>query len=353
MKTLHRYIRHNVITMTCLVVLIISGLFIFSGLVEEMRAVGRGAYNALQALNYVLLSLPHSIYPLFPVTALIGCLIALGRLASQSELLVMRASGVSKIEVLFSVIRTTILMLIVVTFIGEFIAPDLRDKAATYRQEAISERPVSISKKGGWIRDQQSFIYIERVLPDEKVRGILQYEFKDKQLVSATAAQNATYQDGRWMLNGVTETLFHPNSTSTANYKTRVWDVTFDPNVKGLSRVKSDQSNLFEIYLYIQHMKKGGLSASNYEFAFWKRLFQPLVTLVMIGLAVPFIFGPLRTVTMGFRVLVGVIVGFSFYTFNEFLGPFSLVYQIQPLLAASLPIIIFLVIDIYLFRRAV
>jgi len=77
------------------------------------------------------------------------------------------------------------------------------------------------------------------------------------------------------------------------------------------------------------------------EFDFWQRLFQPLATLVMICLAVPFIFGPLRTGTMGLRILSGVIVGFGFYILNQFFGPFSMVYQFPPLLAAGLPTLLF------------
>jgi lipopolysaccharide export system permease protein len=337
--------------MTCLVILIIAGLQIFINLITQMNDVGRGGYAISQALGFVLLILPNLIYPLFPVAALIGCLIALGRLAAQSELLVMQASGVSKANITLSIMRTTFLMLLVVTFIGEYIAPYLQDRAATYKDEAIRQQPADTTKQGGWIRDSESFIHIGVVLPNKQLNGILQYQFKNKRLVSALMAESATYNDGKWQLHNISETQFHQNSTTVTHYQTRIWPVSFDPELLGLGTIQTAQNNLFNIYQYIQYLKKGGLSASNYEFAFWKRLFQPLVTLVMIGLAVPFIFGPLRTVTMGFRILVGVIVGFSFYTFNEFLGPFSLVYQIPPLLAAALPILIFLVVDLYLFRK--
>lgn len=351
MKILHRYIQQQVVVMTGLVTLIIAGLQIFITLINEMHSLGRGGYDISVALSFVLLTVPNLVYPLFPVAALIGCLIALGRLAAQSELLVMQASGVSKSDITLSILRTTLLMLLVVTFIGEYVAPLLQNKAEIYKDEAINQRPVPVARQGGWIRDQESFIHIDMVLPDNQLSGILQYQFKDKQLISALTAESARYVEGKWELNNIAETRFHENSSSVIHDQTRPWPVSFEPDLIGLGTVQPAQNNLFDIYQYIRYLKKGGLSASNYEFALWKRLFQPLVTLVMIGLAVPFIFGPLRTVTMGFRILVGVIVGFSFYTFNEFLGPFSLVYQIPPLLAAALPIILFLIVDLYFFCR--
>jgi lipopolysaccharide export system permease protein len=351
MNILHRYIQKQVIVMTALVTLIIAGLQIFITLIEEMHSIGRGGYDVSAVLNFVLLTLPHLVYPLFPVAALIGCLIALGRLAAQSELLVMQASGISQRDITLSILRTTVLMLLVVTFIGEYVAPLLHHKAVIHKDEAINQRPFSAARQGGWIRDEGSFIHIDAVLPGNQVSGVLQYQFKEKQLVSALTAESASYIEGKWWLHNVAETQFHKNSSSVVRDQLRLWPVSFDPDLVGLGTLTAAENNLVDIHHYIRYLKKGGLSASNYEFALWKRLFQPLVTLVMIGLAVPFIFGPLRTATMGFRILVGVIVGFSFYTFNEFLGPFSLVYQIPPLIAAALPIALFLLIDLYFYLR--
>jgi len=71
----------------------------------------------------------------------------------------------------------------------------------------------------------------------------------------------------------------------------------------------------------------------------------------MINLSVLFVFGALRSVTMGLRILMGVVLGFSFYMFNQLFGPISLVYQFPPVLAAATPILIFLVIFIVLLIR--
>jgi len=71
----------------------------------------------------------------------------------------------------------------------------------------------------------------------------------------------------------------------------------------------------------------------------------------MLFLAIPFIFGPLRSVTMGLRLVSGVVVGFSFYMLNQFFGPFSLVYNVPPFVAALLPSLLFFIIGVFLMRR--
>jgi len=72
---------------------------------------------------------------------------------------------------------------------------------------------------------------------------------------------------------------------------------------------------------------------------------------VLIWLAIPFVFGPLRSAGLGVRVLAGVFIGFVFYTLNQFFGPLSMMYQMPPFAAALFPIILFAMVAYWLQRR--
>ena len=98
-------------------------------------------------------------------------------------------------------------------------------------------------------------------------------------------------------------------------------------------------------------MRGSGLQANRYEFDFWQRVLQPLATLVMILLSIPFIFGPLRTVTMGVRILAGITTGSLFYLVNQFIEPISTVYQLPPLIVASVPIVLVAILGMVLIYR--
>ena len=101
----------------------------------------------------------------------------------------------------------------------------------------------------------------------------------------------------------------------------------------------------------MQYKKGNKLEYIDYALPFWQRMLQPLATCVMILLAIPFVFGPLRQVSMGLRMLAGLGVGFSFYLLNQFFVPFSTVFQVPPFLAAVLPTCLFFLLGLFLLRR--
>jgi lipopolysaccharide export system permease protein len=345
MNLLDRYIGRSIIGATLIVVLILVGLYSFIEFLNQLSDIGKGNFTLLSALIYVPLLLPQDLYQLFPVAGLIGSLLGLGRLATNSELIVMRASGVSKARIIASVVKTTIFMLIFVTALGEIIAPRAKDFAENYKALAESGGQALQTRQGAWVRDGDNFIHIDTVSPEGKLQGITRYKFANQDLQLASSAKEGYFKDGQWMFNQVEESRIDQKKVTTQHFEKQFWNVSFNPNLLGVTDVKAEQATLLELHRYINYLKNAGLLATQYEFSLWKRLFQPIATIVMICLAIPFIFGPLRSVTMGLRLLIGVIIGFSFYTLNEFFGPFSLVYQFPPIWAAAIPILIFAIVD--------
>lgn len=338
--------------MTALVLLVILGVEMFIAILRELDDIGTQGYGVKQACIFVLLTLPAEVYPLFPAVALMGCLIGLGKLASQSELIVMEASGVSKTQITLFVLYAAILMLVVVTAIGEGLNPRLVHFAHHYKTQAQTGGALAESRQGLWIRDGENFIYIDQVLPEGKLLFALRYQLDGTVLKVASSAKEGSYQQHQWVFSDVTETVFSPQKVVSVHIASQVWPVTLDPDFVGVANINPNQASLPALKRYIYYLAKSGLYTKPYEFEFWKRVLRPLAALVMIGLAIPFVFGSLRSKPMGFRILVGVIIGFGFYTFNEFLGPFSLLYQVPPFLCAVIPLLVFAVLDIILLRRA-
>lgn len=78
-----------------------------------------------------------------------------------------------------------------------------------------------------------------------------------------------------------------------------------------------------------------------------------MVTAALVLMAISFIFGPLRSVTLGQRVFTGVLVGFVFRIAQDLLGPSSQVFGFPPLLAVVIPAGICALAGVWLLRRAV
>jgi len=105
------------------------------------------------------------------------------------------------------------------------------------------------------------------------------------------------------------------------------------------------------LYDYVTYLNESEQDSSRYELALWRKVTQPFSIAVMMLLALSFVFGPLRSVSMGARILSGVVAGFTFYISSEFFGPLALVYGIPPAFGAVMPSIVFLSIAVMLLRR--
>jgi lipopolysaccharide export system permease protein len=341
MKIFERYIAGTVISATLVTIVALLGMQLFIELVAELQDIGTRDYTLWQALLYVPLLLPTDLYQFFPIAGLIGSLMGLGWLASRSELIALRAAGVSMKQVIGAVLKTGVLMLLVATLIGEGVAPWAQHYAKTRKALAMSGGQALKTTQGTWVRDGESFIHIDAILPQGRLQGVTRYQFINHQLVAAGYAQNAVYHQGHWLFQNVVESQLGKESIHVQHYPERDWGITFKPRLLGTTSIVPQEQSLKKLHTYIRYSRQSGQNASEYEFIFWQRIFQPLATLIMIVLGVPCVFGPMRTASIGLRILLGILIGFIFYMLNQFFGPLTLVYQLSPWVAAALPALLF------------
>jgi lipopolysaccharide export system permease protein len=352
MRILRRYIGATVINTILIVVLVLIAVEIFIEFTGEFSDMGTGNYGLPQVLLCVAMRLPADIYQFFPMAGLVGSLMGLGLLASHSELVIMRASGVSLIKITWAVIKAAFLTMLVAIVLGEVIAPFLQHSATSFKAQAMSHGQALHTQHGIWIRNGGDFLYVDTTLPNGQLKDVTRYQFDDNHhLRSASYAKQAVYDQGKWIFNNVAESVFLGNRIISKHYDNEEWKLTFNPRLLNLIDMDNDQRSLPQLYSYIKYLQSSDLQANEYEFDFWQRVFQPAAILVMILLSVPFIFGPLRTVTMGLRILAGTVTGFTFYILNQCIGLLSTVYQLSPLATASLPTILVAILGFILLLR--
>ncbi|MDC5847601.1 LPS export ABC transporter permease LptG [Vibrio europaeus] len=352
-KILDLYIGRTIIATSSLVLATFVGLSAIIKYVEQLRKVGEGTYDLVQALLYVLLSIPRDIEMFFPMAALLGALIGLGMLASSSELVVMQAAGFSKLDIGLSVLKTAVPLMIMVTLLGQWGAPQAQKSARDLRAFATSGGAIMSVRTGVWARDANDFIFIGKV-EDSKIYGMNMWRYDDdKRLESVVYAAEVEYvSDNTWMMKDVQLTEMvdevEISKQSLAEYS---WTTSLAPDKLAVVTVKPEELSLGGLYDYVTYLKASEQDPSRYELAFWRKVTQPFSIAVMMLMALSFIFGPLRSVTMGARILSGVIAGFTFYISSEFFGPLSLVYNIPPVFGAVMPSIVFLTVALLLLRR--
>ena len=345
MKIITKYLGTTIIVYTSMVLLLLLGLQAFIEFMREFPNIGTEYYGIKQVLIYVPLMLPSDVYQLFPMAGLLGCIIALGLLAAHSELIILRTSGMSLANITIVVTKAAIVLITIMFAIGEGLAPLAQNLAIKNKTIAMSKGQTLLTQQGTWVRSDDNFIHVSFATKNNELQGITRYEFDaNRQLKTASYAESGVYQNGKWLFKNIKQTIFTATKTTSATFPAQVWDLTLNSRLIGMAQIDPDQKSLLQLYSYINHRKQNGLNTISYEFIFWQRIFTPLATLIMILLAVPFVFGPLRNTTMGLRMLVGVMLGFGFYIFNQFVGSISIVYQIAPIFAAILPTLLFAII---------
>ncbi|ELO1778305.1 LPS export ABC transporter permease LptG [Vibrio fluvialis] len=352
-KILDWYIGRTIIATTTLVLTTFIGLSGIIKYVEQLRKVGNGTYDLMQALLFVVLSIPRDIEMFFPMAALLGALIGLGALAASSELVVMQAAGFSKLDIGLSVLKTAVPLMIIITLLGEWGAPQAQKAARDLRAFATSGGQILSVRTGVWARDANDFIFIGKI-DDNHLYGLNMWRFDEqKQLRTVIFAKQVDYLgENEWMMKNVEVTDMNNDVVITKQSLPQYsWETSLAPDKLAVVTVKPEELALSGLYDYVHYLKASEQDASRYELAFWRKITQPFSIAVMMLMALSFIFGPLRSVTMGARILSGVIAGFTFYISSEFFGPLSLVYGIPPVFGAVAPSLVFLTIALLLLRR--
>lgn len=352
MKILDRYIGKTVLSSIGLVTLMLVGLQVFILFVNELDDLGRADFGLWQMAVYVLLQMPYQVYLFFPMACLLGCLIGLGLLAGNSELVVVRASGMSIAQIIMAVLKVSLVLIVVVTVLGETLVPKLAYYANERKALALSGGQALRTEQGVWLRQGNDFISIGSVIDKNQLANVYQYRFDDNhQLRLARHIETAHYDGKHWLAEEVAQTKIYDDKTRAEHFKTLPWPVTIVPNLLNLTGNEPDEMNLMQLYRFIKAQRASRQSVANYEIAFWQRLIQPLTTCVMIFIAIPFIFGSLRSSSMGSRLLVGALFGFGFNILNRFFAPLSQVYQIPPLVSAIGPTLLFAILAAFLLKR--
>jgi lipopolysaccharide export system permease protein len=350
-KRLDAYIARNVLGGTLLALLVLAGLDSLFAFIGEIDDIGRHDYGLIQALVYTALTVPRRVYELFPTSVLLGSLLSLGALAANSELTAMRAAGVPVARIVRSVLRAGLLMLVAVVLLGEAVAPISEQRAQTLRSLANAEQMHS-GKAGLWAKDGLRFIQVGTVMPDLRLLDLHIYELDaERRLVQSTEAKSARYDDGSWVVTGISRSTLNGQQVRSEQVAEERWSRLIAPELFGVLAVEPRQMAATTLAQYVTYLRDNDLDSAHFELAFWMRFSTPLSSLVMLLLAIPFVFGSMRTGGAGQRLFVGLLIGVGFHLLNRTLNHMGIVYGLPPLLSATLPTLLFFGVALVALRR--
>lgn len=351
MRKINRYISGVVFKAIAVTLVVLMSLDFIFGLINQLSAI-KGNYTFSEALIYLLLTAPRRLYTYSPFACLIGCLAGLGMLASSSELVVVRAAGVSTIRIVWMSLRPALIFIFMALMIGEYVTP-YSEQMADYRRTIAVGKNVTQYQQQIWNREGNEFIHFDAVLPNGVISGLSRYHFNDEhKLVSASFTKQAIYQEGFWQEEDIAITHIHANSTAVEKMNSRQWDTKLTPALLNILAIDPKNLSIRNLYFYMNYLKSQHIENNDYSLLFWQKLLKPLATASLVLIAISFIFGPLRSVTTGQRIFTGVVFGVLVELVQRLLGPSSLVFGFSPLFAVLLPIIFCVGLGVFLLNRA-
>ena len=354
MNTLDRYIGKSILGSIFATLLTLVGLSTIIKFVEQFRSVGKGTYDIWQAVAFTGLTIPKDIETFFPMAALLGALMALGNLASRSELVVMQAAGFSRFKIGMAVMKTALPLVLLTMVIGEWGIPQTEQFARDMRARALSGGSMLSMKNGVWAKDGNNFVFVRRVTDDAKLNDIYIYTFdQHRNLTELKHANQASYSEdeSKWTLRQVNHSMISKDEIKTSNRLSEKWETNLTPDKLGAVSLRPTSLSISGLYNYISFLRETGQDVSRFELTFWRKIFQPVSVGVMMLLALSFIFGSLRSVTAGARIVTGICFGFLFYVVNEIFGQMSVVYNMPAVFGALMPSLLFVVMIWWLLSR--
>jgi lipopolysaccharide export system permease protein len=352
MKTVRKLLYGQILSSVLFTTLAFLGLFFFFDMVEELQDVGKHGITTLDAVTAALLMLPRHLYEVFPITLLIGTIVALSRLAQTSEFTILRTGGLGPVRALRLLATLAVMGVVLMVVLGDLLVPWTEQWAATHKAQLRQGAGMPLQQGGAWLRDTQATtttVNVGGATNDKELQNVRIFMTNDKgQLVKQWHAAQATIDadpSGQhasiWQLRQVTELTWLPSSNSTQLQSMQLsvlsWPSQLSPQVVAAAVLPIDSMSIVALWRYTRHLSANAQAAQKYELQFWKKTFAPLACLVMVSLALPFAYLQARQGGMAVKIFGGIMLGISFVLVNHVTSHLGLLHQWEPWMAASVP----------------
>jgi lipopolysaccharide export system permease protein len=352
MKILYRYLNLELAIPIFWIMIGLIGILSFFDFIQEINDLGKGTYNLLSIFSYVVLSIPGHVYEIVPIAVLIGSMYAIGQLSENSELTAIRSSGYSIKRIAFTLSFTGLFFTLFTFVVGDLVTPLTEKKAQEIRITAKDSIVTQEFRSGLWIKDSNSFINVEHVLPDTSLSNIHIYEFDNNfHLRTITNAKKGNFKESEWKLENVDQTIFNQDKISTNSLKSANWKSLIKPEMMNVLLVSPEKMSSMSLIHFIKYLKNNRQKVTRYEIALWEKLIYPLASIAMVLFAIPFGFFQERSGGKNVKIFLGILFGIFYQIMNSGFRYIGLLNDWHPLSCAAIPTLIFFSIGVMMIYK--
>lgn len=313
---------------------------------ESGNVLAHKGNGSPQLWTYLSLRLPQIIAFLLPFSILLGTLITLATLNQNSEVISMKAAGLSAHQVLAPLIVAAFGVALVSFAFNDRIVS--RASATLDRWQRADYGPIPMDQKSQtnvWVRDGDHLIHASEVTgrgPETRLFGVTIYNRTGGSLLAIVRAPRAAPKAQGWMLSDASR------FDVARGVETRLGNISVGTGVRPdqftLARVNADGLSLRGLWKAIADLREAGRPTGALEAGLWHKLAGPLSTILMPLLGAVAAFGLARSGMLLVRAVIGMALGFAYFVADNFGLAMGNLGAYPPLLAAWGPFFLFLFI---------
>jgi lipopolysaccharide export system permease protein len=296
--------------------------------------------------HYIALRLPILTARFLPFSVLLGTLIAFAGLNQHSEVIAMKAAGISAHQILAPLIVASLGIAAVAFAFTETVV--VKSNRAVTAWNDNDYKPVP-SESGiisnVWVMKGDDLVSAGHVAGSGAsfhADDLTIYEREGGELTRLVRAKHAEPNGGAWRLEDVRIYDSRMNVVLTRPQMTALPGL--EPEQLTLAKVDPDQLSFFELRTRIAQLERAGRPSDEARAGMWHKISSPLSTLLMPLLAAVAAFGLARSGQVLIRATVGMALGFAYFVADNFSLAMGNVGAYPPVLAAWAPFFLFLLI---------
>lgn len=296
--------------------------------------------------TYVSLRAPQLIARFLPFSVLLGTIVTLATLNQNSEVVSMKAGGLSAHQILAPLIVASMgVALLSFVFNETLVAPST---ARLSQWEKVEFGPIpaeSNIRTNVWVKDGNNLINAQSVTgrgENVVLKDITIYNRTGNGLKSLLQGKEARFTDAGWRLTDVTQ-FEVATGTETKKPEMTVGD-SIRPDQFTLTNVSADSLSILDLYTAIGELERAGRPTMSLKSGWWHKISGPMSSILMPLLGAVAAFGLARSGQLFLRAVLGMALGFAYFVADNFALAMGTIGAYPPLLAAWAPFLLFFLI---------
>ena len=352
-KILDSYVLKKFIATLILSLLTMVLIYIIIDLFDNLNKFIDARMPLIGYIMYYTLKIPEIISQIFPIVVFMSLLFTLGNLTKYNEITAMLSSGISLMRISAPLIILGILLSFGHFYFTETVVPYASRKHYEAKDYYLDKGNKLHRKMNEFVyQEKNSIVYISSFdSKTEVASGVSIQSIKEGTIDYRLDADKMVYQKGAWKLINLTKRIFIADSTAYEKLDSLSVAMDFEPKDIAEIELKPIEMGYFELDEYIQKKKELGADMTKWEVEKTSKMSYSVITLILILIAIPLSTGRARSAaSVNFGISVGI--AFVYYLLIIMFKNWGAVGQLNAVMSAWAPNVIFGIMGLILIRRA-